>query len=148
MANLSIVKKNHEDFETLANLLDQYNIQNLLMFSITMNKVEASILRFFCFKKFIKFTTLSSKFWECLAKPTQVINDTKNNQENNSLKKKKQLGNTNETGLLRKTFFGLDSPSSFRIRGFDDSLVVAASNSRYFYFLREGTILQTFDSES
>ena len=147
MANLSIVKKNHEDFEILANVLDQYNIHNLLMFLITMNKVEASILRFFCFKKFIKFTTLSSKFWECLAKPTQVINDTKNNQENNSLKKKK-LGNTNETGLLRKTFFGLHSPSSFRIRGFDDSLVVAASNSRYFYFLREGTILQTFDSGS
>ena len=62
MANLSIVKKNHEDFEILANVLDQYNIHNLLMFSITMNEVEASILRFFCFKKFIKFTTLSSKF--------------------------------------------------------------------------------------
>ena len=73
---------------------------------------------------------------------------SENNQENNSLKKQRNLATPIRPVYLDNFFFYLDYPLSFRVEGSDDLLVVAASYSLYFNFLREGTILRTFDPES
>ena len=62
-------------------------------------------------------------------------------EKNNSLKKRNNLATPMTLVSFDKLFSDLDSPASFRIRGSDDSLVVAASNSQYFNFLQEGAIL-------